>query len=199
MELILSLRQGETGPADISARRQTVQSRYVSAVQGRTPATTAMSFDGRRSRVVVFPSPELGRLGGIRVSCWVWVAGVRDRHTIIEGYLAFALFIEANGSLGGTVYDGFDWGGVLSEPGAVPLRRWVKIVFTYDGIDTCTLHLDGKLCAAEFSPLGLVQGVVWPYGISVGAWPDGDKRVFDGRIEELTLWSHPDGDPGVIA
>jgi hypothetical protein len=199
MELILSLRHGETGPVDISARGHTVQSHYVNAVDGRMPATTAMGFDGSRSRIVVFPSPEFGRLGGIRVNCWVWVAGVGSRHTIVEGYLAFALFIEANRSLSGTVYDGFDWGGVHSDPNVVPLRRWVKIVFMYDGIDTCTLHLDDKLCAAEFTPLGRVQGVAWPYGLSIGAWPDADKRVFDGRIEELTLWRHPNGDPRLTA
>ena len=81
--------------------------------------------------------------------------------------------------------------GIPSAPNAVPLRRWFEAVFVYDGVDTCTLHLDDEPCAAEFVPLGSVRGIAWPYGVSVGAWPDADKRVFAGRIEEVRLWRRP--------
>ncbi|GGQ74726.1 hypothetical protein [Couchioplanes azureus] len=198
MELILDLRQGQHQPVDTSARGQVVQPYHIEAVAGRTPGAPAMGFDGRRSRIVVPPSPEFRRLGGIRVTSSVWVDRVRGRHTIVEGYLAFALFIDPDRSLGGTVYDGIDWGGVQSEPDAVPLGRWIRIVFTYDGIDTCTLSIDDRRCAAEYSPLGRVQGVEWPYGVNVGAWPDADKRVFAGRMQELALWRSVGGDPGTL-
>jgi hypothetical protein len=199
VELVLSLRQGEAGPVDLSGRGSAFQARHVRPVEGRTPRTLAMGFDGSRSRVVVLPSAALADLGGVRVTTWLWVDDVVGRHTIVEGYLAFALFIDADRSIGGTVYNGFDWGGVRSGPGVVPLRRWLRVAFGYDGVDTSTIHLDGALRAHEYSPLGSVLGVEWPYGLNVGAWPDGDRRVLHGRIEELKLWRAPGswrGTPG---
>jgi hypothetical protein len=195
MELVLSLRQDETGPMDSSGREAVVQSRHVTQVQGRSPQSRAMGFDGVRSRVVVLPSPALTDLGGARISAWLRVDEVVGRHTIIEGYLAFALFIDADRSIGGTVYNGFDWGGVRSSPDVVPLGEWLHVAFTYDGIDTATIHLNRELRAHEYSPFGPMLGVQWPYGISVGAWPDADKRVFAGRIEELKLWCRPGRSP----
>ena len=195
MELILDLHQGDQQPVDASGRSQAVQPYHIKAVAGRTPGALAMGFDGRRSRIVVFPSPEFRRLGGVRVTCLVCVDDVRGRHTIVEGYLAFGLFIDKDRSIGGSVYDGFDWAGVQSEPGAVPLGQWVSIAFSYDGVDTSTLSVNDKRCAAEYSPLGPVQGFDWPYGINVGAWPDGDKRVFAGRMQQLSLWRSVDGEP----
>ena len=147
-----------------------------------------MGFDGQRSRIVVLPSPWLAPLGGIRVTAWLWVDEIVGRHTIVEGYLAFAVFLDADGTVGGTFYNGFDWGGVRSGPDAVPTRRWVHLAVAYDGVDTSTIHLDGALCGHMYSPFGPIQGVAWPYGLNVGAWPDADKRVFSGRIDELELW-----------
>ncbi|WP_248294249.1 LamG domain-containing protein [Actinoplanes sp. TBRC 11911] len=199
MELILSLRQGDGGPVDTSGRGGAVRGRNVAAVEGRLPGRSAMGFDGARSRVVVLPSEALTELGGVRVTTWLWVNEVTGRHTIAEGYLSFALFVDADRSIGGTVYNGFDWGGVRSAPGTVPLRQWLYLAFTYDGVDTSTIHLDNVLRAHEYSPFGSVLGVEWPYGLNVGAWPDADKRVFAGRIDELKLWRRrrtPPGKPG---
>jgi hypothetical protein len=30
--------------------------------------------------------------------------------------------------------------------------------------------------------------VGWPFGLNIGAWPDKDRRVFKGRIDEVKLW-----------
>ena len=188
VEQILHLVHGAGGPEDRSARRQQVVARDVASVRGRSPGSRAMGFDGRRSRVIVRPSDAWDVLDGIRVSCWIWVSAVRGRHTIVEGYLAFALFIDNDGSIAGTVYDGFDWCGVQSSLGAVPVGRWMHVSFFYDGVDTCALYVDGDRCAVEYTPYGPAQGVAWPYGVNIGAWPDGDKRILDGRVEELVVW-----------
>jgi hypothetical protein len=196
MELILNLRQSDQGPIDLSGHASVVQSHHVAMAGGRTSRELAMGFDGIRSRIVMLPSSWLADLGGIRVTSWLWVEDVAGRHTIIEGYLAFALFIDADCSIGGTFYNGFDWGGVRSLPGVVPLRQWLKLSFTYDGIDTSTIHINDVMCAHEYSPFGPVLGVEWPYGLNVGAWPDAEKRVFNGRIQELTLWRGSGNSPG---
>jgi hypothetical protein len=195
MELVLDLRSGDAGPTDVSDYRRTVRPQQVDVVEGREAGSRAMGFDGRSSRIVVPPAPELSRLGGLRISCRLTVDQVVGRHTIIEGYLAFALFIDADRSMAGTFYDGFEWGGVHTAAAAVPVGQWVDVDFLYDGVDTCTLRIDGELHAAEYNPFGDVPGVQWPYGISVGAWPDADKRVFDGRMEALAMWRSTDGTP----
>ena len=145
-------------------------------------------FDGVATRVVVPPAPSLDALGAVRVRARVLVEELGDRRTIAEGYLAFAFGVEADGALAGSVLTGFQWDGVTSAPGAVPLGRWVELAFTYDGRDTALLSVDGEVVAARHLPLGRVAGVRWPYGLNVGAWPDGDLRVFKGRIAEVWLW-----------
>jgi hypothetical protein len=187
MERILSLRQGEHGPLDTSGRDNIIRPVHIDNAAGMNDAP-AMGFDGNRSRIIVLPSDSLAELDGIRITTWLWVDEVVGRHTIIEGYLAFAMFIDADRSFGGTIYNGFNWGGVFTEPGAITLRQWHKLSFTYDGVDTAMLHIDDVRRAEEYSPLGRVSGVRWPYGINVGAWPDADKRVLHGRIQDLTLW-----------
>jgi len=188
MELALDLRQGTSGPVDVSGHGGAVRAVHVRAVEGPTAHGPAMEFDGRRSRIAVLPSPTLDEIEGVRVTARIWIDTLMGRHTVLEAYLAFALFIEADGSVGATVYSGTDWGGLRSDPGVVPLRRWVDMEYSYDGIDTSEIHLDGALQAQEYSSFGPVRGVQWPYGVSVGAWPDADKRMFQGRMDAVRLW-----------
>jgi hypothetical protein len=146
------------------------------------------TFDGRSTRVVVFPSMTLTRLRGIRIRARVWLERLGDRRTIMEGYLAFAFVVDPDGALAAGVYTDSRWDEVRTPPGAVPLRRWVDVGFVYDGRDTAVLFLDGQVAASRYVPLGRVGSVEWPYGLNIGAWPDRDLRVFDGKIAEVWLW-----------
>lgn len=148
----------------------------------------ATVFDGRSTRVVVFPSASLAGLGAVRARARIFVEQLGDRRTIVEGYLAFAFGVEADGALAGAVLTGFRWDGVTSDPGAVPVGRWVDVAFAYDGRDTTVLTVDGTIVASRCLPLGRVAGVQWPYGLNIGAWPDGDLRVFHGKIAEVWVW-----------
>ena len=188
MELALDLRQGSSGPIDVSGHRSAIRAFHIRPVAGPTPRTSAMGFDGRRSRIVILPSPSLARLDGVRVTARIWIEALVSRHTLVEAYLAFALFLDADGSIGATMYSGVDWGGARSDPGVVPLRRWVDIRYSYDGIDTCEIEVDGAVRAQEYSSFGPVRGVQWPYGVSIGAWPDADKRLFHGRMDAVRMW-----------
>jgi hypothetical protein len=64
----------------------------------------------------------------------------------------------------------------------------VRLTYDYDGRDTAVMELDGELVAEECAPYGPVRAAQWPYGVSVGAWPDADKRVLSGRLDGLRLW-----------
>jgi hypothetical protein len=152
---------------------------------GNSHATT---FDGRSTRVVVFPSPTLSNLRGIQVSARVRLDRLGDRRTILEGYLAFAVVVEPDGALAAGVYTGYRWDEVRTRADTIPLGTWIDVTFGYDGRDTSWLLVNGQPAAARYLPLGSVGSVEWPYGLNVGAWPDRDLRVFDGEIAEVSLW-----------
>lgn len=147
-----------------------------------------LAFDGRRTRVSVLPSPSLIRASGIRVSARMRVDELGERRTIIEGYLAFAVVVEEDGALNGGVYTAERWDGAASAAGIVPLGRWVEVTFLYDGRDTAMLWLDGVAVGSRLLPMGPMGAVAWPYGVSIGAWPDQDLRVFSGAISRVELW-----------
>ncbi|GAA0360180.1 hypothetical protein GCM10009530_06850 [Microbispora corallina] len=152
------------------------------------PDPDGMPFDGRGSRVVVFPSPSLADLGGVRARVRLRADALAERRTLVEGYLAFSFSIEPDGALLGSVYAGLQWHVLATAPGLVPTGRWVDVSFVYDGLDLMTLSVDGALAASREDNLGRVGGVEWPYGLNIGAWPDDDVRVFDGRMAEVWLW-----------
>ena len=156
--------------------------------EGRQPDWQALRFDGVDDRVVVLPSASLRTLGGIRLTAWIWLAALGGRRTIVEGFSSFSLLIEPSGILEGTIYNGSRWEGVRSRPDLLPLQRWVRITYAYDGVDTSTLEVDGQPVGFNVRPLGTIQPVDWPFGLNVGAWPDGSRRVFAGRIAEVKLW-----------
>jgi hypothetical protein len=147
-----------------------------------------LAFDGRRARVAVPPSPTLAGLSGVRVSARLRVDELGERRTVVEGYLAFAVVVEEDGALNGGVYTAERWDGAASAPGIVPLGRWVEVTFVYDGRDTAMLWLDGVAVGSRLLPMGPIDGVAWPYGVSIGAWPDQDLRVFSGAISRVELW-----------
>lgn len=147
-----------------------------------------MTFNGRTDRVVVFPSETLSSLRGLRASATIRVDELAQRSTIIEGYLAFSLHVEADGTLAAGVYTGFDWAGLQSSPAAVRPGTWTDLAFLYDGRDTSALSVNGVIVASLYAPLGQVASVEWPYGLNVGAWPDADVRLFKGEIADVKLW-----------
>jgi hypothetical protein len=155
---------------------------------GDVSEVDGIRFDGRSTRVVMFPSVSLADLGGIRARARVRVDELGDRRTIAEGYLAFSFSVERDGGLAGSVYIGTHWHEIATPPNVVPLGRWVDVSFIYDGCDSAMLCLDGSVVASRYAALGAVPGVQWPYGLNIGAWPDHDLRVFSGRIAEFWLW-----------
>jgi hypothetical protein len=188
MELVFDLRHRDGHPVDASGRGVELSPRNVGSAPGVTTGSRAMAFDGRSSRLSVLPSAVPGDLRAVRVSSWTWTDDLVGRQTVMEAYLAFALFVDADGSIGATMYNGFDWGGVRTDAGIMPVRRWVHMTLDYDGRDTSTIELDGHLVAEEAAAYGPVRAAHWPYGVSIGAWPDADKRVFSGRLDEVRLW-----------
>lgn len=147
-----------------------------------------ITFDGRSTRVVVFPSASLATLRGIRARARIYLHELGERRTIMEGYLAFSFSIEPDGALTGSIYTGFEWHAIMTPPSTVPLHRWVDVSYVYDGKDSAILSLDSRIVAAQNVNLGSVDDIEWPYGLNIGAWPDDSIRVFSGRMAEVWLW-----------
>jgi hypothetical protein len=190
-ELVLWHRYADGSAVDRSGHGNHGRIEGAAPAAGRAPGSSALAFDGVASRVVVLPSRNLRDLRALRASAWIWLEELGGRRTIMEGYGSFSLLIEPDGILEGTIYNGSRWEGVRSPPGLVPLRTWVKVTYVYDGIDTSVLYMDDTQVAAALRPYGGIDPLGWPFGLNVGAWPEADKRVFKGRIEEIKLWRLP--------
>ena len=160
----------------------------VSAVAARSGA---LAFDGMSSRVFVPPSPSLSRAGGIRADVVARAAELGRRRTLVEGYLSFSLTVEADGSLAGGVLQHGGWSSTWSRPGLVPPDTWLRmsLVCTSDGI--VALELDGQVVGESHRWPAAPAGIRWPFGLSIGAWPDDDQRVWSGEIEEVRMWRSP--------
>lgn len=155
---------------------------------GREEGVVALHFNGENSRISVHPSQSLSYLENLRIDAVIWLDELGRRRNIIEGFLAFAFMIEEDGRIEAKIYNGKRWEGVSTPAGSMPIQEWVQVTFIYDESDTGAIYLNNDLLAAEYRQLGKVNGVQWPFGISIGAWPDADSFVFQGKMEQIKLW-----------
>ncbi len=186
-DLVLHHRYGNLEPHDLSGHGNLGYGATRRA-PGRSGGGSAAAFDGLSDRIFVPPSPSLTRPGGILADMDVYLEAFEYRRTLIEGYLSFAFGAEENGALSASVYRNREWTGLQSRPGLVPLARWIRVTFACTDEGRMTLALDGELVAERYCRMGMAQGLSWPFGLSIGAWPDGDKRMWKGRVGEVLLW-----------
>ena len=159
---------------------------------GAGPFSSALQFSGGDSEVRVEPSPSLTNLREVRAQVhfhWDPSAPNVRRHNLIEGQLAFALFVNPDGSLQGTILNQLgSWEGATSAPGVVPIGEWHTAEFVHDGIGHCTLYLDGHVVAEGFSSPGPVRSV-GPNGVAIGHWPEQpDQYTLEGYIDLVKVW-----------
>ena len=187
LDLVLHHRYGSDGLRDLSGHDNHGYGPLKPA-EGQSPTSWAISFDGQHDRVYVPPSLSLAASGDIRSEVTVNLDELGHRRTLMEGYLSFALAVESDGSLAGSVMRYRDWYGTRSEPGVVTPRRWLVAMLQYTSDGLMILAIDGAPVATAVRPIGAANGVEWPFGLNIGAWPDGDQRLIRGRIEEVRLW-----------
>jgi hypothetical protein len=187
-ELVLWHQYSDGRATDISGFGNHGRVEGPTLAEGRRDGSGSLAFDGVDDRIVVLPSASLREFNALRVSAWVWLEQLGGRRTIIEGYASFSVLVEPDGILEGTIYNGSRWEGVRSRPNLLPFSEWVKVTYLYDGVDTSALYLNGERVGVNLRPLGRIEPVGWPFGLNIGAWPDKDRRVFKGRIDEVKLW-----------
>jgi len=159
---------------------------------GSGPFSSALQFEGGDSAVRVKPSPSLTNLREVRAQVhffWDPSAPNDRRHNLIEGHLAFAMFVNPDGSLQGTILNQLgSWEGATSAPGVVPTGEWHTAEFVHDGIGHCSLYLDGHVLAEGFSSPGPVRSV-GPNGVAIGHWPEQPGQyTLEGYIDMVKVW-----------
>ncbi len=134
-----------------------------------------ISFRGADAQLEIPAIDEsLTSFGALRIQAFVRPQPISHRYNIIEGWMSFALFIESDGSLTGTVYDGHRWVGPNSGQIKVPINKWSRVCLEYDGVSILSLKLNGRIVGSR---LDISSKILPPRQvITLGHWPRGDGR-----------------------
>jgi hypothetical protein len=127
----------------------------IAVTHGEAPQYTSWYWQNPLSEVHINRSVTLQKLWSIHVvvSFNLFIDGsISRRYNLMEGQLCFALFVERNGSLMGTILDrNGNWVGAQSVPNLVSTRQWHTAELLYDGINTVEICLDGVKVAAVYT------------------------------------------------
>ena len=164
------------------------------------PLAPAFAFATGDSRVVVQQSGSLQDLLAVRAVVTFNLnpsGGLVRRYNLIEGHVSFALFVNPDGSLTGTIVDADGlWLGAQSPANLVVPGQWHTAELRHDGVNQCVLLLDGVAVASAYAAAGPVRSV-GPHGIAIGHWPEvSGQYTFEGVIREVWVYKY---DPAAAA
>jgi hypothetical protein len=164
------------------------------------PYAPAFEYSSSGSRVIVPQSQSLQDLLAVRAVAEFYLdppGGLSRRYNLIEGHVSFALFVNPDGSLQGTIVDAdSQWAGAQSAPNLVSTGRWHQAELRHDGVNQCTLYLDGIAVATSYAANGPVASV-GPNGIAIGHWPEpSGQYTFTGYLRQAWVYKF---DPAVAA
>lgn len=152
------------------------------------PPVDWSSFGEAAARVYVAPSKELSVDGGSLIHVGARSDRLSERNVIIEGYLSFSIYVQAGGVLAAGVMVSGVWLELASPPGAITPGEPFEVALLHSDAGRLQLILNGSSVACRRHGLGRPRGISWPYGLTVGAWPDADLRRFYGAIEHVAWW-----------
>jgi hypothetical protein len=152
------------------------------------PFLSTFAFNQWGSRINVRPSASLQNLFSIRaiVRFYLSPRGQLHRFNLMEGHLSYALFVNPDASLQGTILDtNSAWNGATSGPGVVTSNAWHVAELRHDGVSNLQLFLDGNVVAQTYNVVGPVRSVA-DEGIAIGHWPGGSGvYTFEGILARL--------------
>jgi len=154
------------------------------------PATgiaTAVRYNDPRSKIFISDRPAFSGWPGFRVDIIFQPGNYNRRLNLVEGDDSFAFFIEVDGSLQGTIFDGSHWYGVSTAPGIIIPGNWYTGEFLYDPSSMLILRLNGVVMDVVVTHGDPVHAV-GANGIMIGYWPGGDDRyTFIGLIGPVEI------------
>lgn len=155
-----------------------------------TPTHPGFSFASSGSRINVRPSPSLSTLGviNLEVKFSISPSGHSVRYNLAEGFESFALYVNPDLSLAGTILDASgNWAGASSPAGTVKAHTTQVAALQSDGINMVRVLLDGAVVASSYNVDGQVRGI-GSLGMAIGHWPDPpDQYTFAGTIYAVLL------------
>lgn len=155
-----------------------------------TPGYPGFLFDQPGSRISIPPSATLQNLGAIQaaVQFTLQPSGTLHRYNLAEGFESFALFVNPDYSVQGTILDATStWSGPISAPGVVSPGATHTAILVCDGVNAIQIFLDGALVAEDYAVPGSVRSV-GSLGIAVGHWPNPPATyTFQGSIYQFIL------------
>lgn len=147
-------------------------------------------FEQQGSRINVPPASSLQNLGAIQAAVRFELSpsGSAPRFNLVEGFESFALFVNPDYSIQGTILDATStWNGAISPAAAVSTNAMHTAILVCDGVSLVQVYLDGALVAENYSTPGSVR-TVGNLGIAVGHWPNPPGQyTFQGTIYEFIL------------
>lgn len=159
-------------------------------LEGVHPSGGVVHFDGGGDCVRVPAAPLLRSMRAVRTSVrFKLQPTAKRRYNLIEGYLSFALVIDDDNSLHGTINNKWHgWIGAQSAPGTVSPDRWHEATMVHDGFSSIRIDLDGVTVAESLATPGPVTGVQAPLGLCIGHWAGDDRYSFIGDIDDVRVW-----------
>jgi hypothetical protein len=155
-----------------------------------TATSPGFSFGQPGSRINVRPAPSLKGLECINAEVAFNLAphGAPHRYNLAEGFESFALYVNPDLSLSGTIFDASsNWTGATSSPASVTTGKPHRAGLQCDGFNMVRILLDGKVIGANYSVSGPVRSV-GALGLAIGHWPNPpDQYTFEGTIFEVLL------------
>lgn len=153
----------------------------------------SIGFDGGDSWVYVRPSPTLRDMRAFRFRARFMLtpAGAPHRHNLVEGHLSFALFVNDDFSIQGTILDGTGgWSGPTSPPGVIHPDEWQVVEYCHDGISHAWILVDGVKVAERHDVPGPIRDVQAD-GLAIGHWPHPNSAyTLEGWIDDARLWTY---------
>jgi hypothetical protein len=173
---------------------------------GASAASGALDFSHPDSAVRIANRAVWQKLDVLAIETWIFVSASGTRRNIVEGDGSFALFVDTDDTLAGSVFSIVDgaaspaWNVTSSKlhspDGAVrkvPLDQWCKVVFLHDGTTRARLFIDDKLVASRGDFISGIQPVGGT-GVVIGNWtlsnpvcvlrPDRQRAYLETRREQ---------------
>ena len=161
--------------------------------QAPAPYSPSFAYTEPDSRVVVNPSASLQDLIAVRAVVTFDLdpaGGITRRYNLIEGHLCFALYVNADGSLSGTILDS---AGQWRRPERAQPRLHWELAPSRDPPRRGQPVPDParrRSCRDLLERPGPV-GSVGPNGIAIGHWPEpSGQYTFAGNIRESWVYKY---------
>lgn len=152
-----------------------------------TPAFGYTEFKHPEDQIVIPVNDSLSRFIALKIEATIRPEESGRRLNIVEGWMSFAFFIESNGELMATIYDGKNWVAVSSGPLNLDKNKYSTVAFEYDGVCIGKLFVNGQMVSLNINmPLWIHQP---QQNITIGHWPSGDGRyTFNGTINLVKIY-----------